>query len=146
MGASEQGLRHHRETAADSSETANFRKAAKFNCVFASAFDLENRMRNFLVRNVSFVSGVEQNEGIVLAGVLNPSHPLITSRDRASRIVWKAQINKIDMFPAAAGRLGDKIVFRPARQINYAPVTSLLSRKSGATRHYLSVHVNRINK
>ena len=68
-----------------------------------------------VVANVSFVSCVEQNQRVVLARVVDPARELLPSRDRPGRIVGETKINEIDMFPAAAGRFGNEIIFGGAR-------------------------------
>ena len=73
IGASKQRLRHDRETAAHSGEAANLGKTSEFNRAITPAFDLKNRMRDLRIRNVSLVSGVEQNQRIVLARIVDPA-------------------------------------------------------------------------
>ena len=69
-------------------------------------------MRNFRLRNVGFVSSVEEQERVMIARILDPTRELIARRDRTGRIVRETKINKIDMF---LWRLGHEIVFRGAR-------------------------------
>ena len=71
--ASKQRFRHHRETAAHAGEATNLGKTSEFNGAFARAFDLKNRMRDPGIGNVSLVSGVEQNQRIVLARIVDPA-------------------------------------------------------------------------
>src|SRR5260370_33476705 len=97
IGASEQRPRHHRKTATHAGEAANFGKTSEFDRAFVPAFDFKNRMRNFWIGNVSFVSAVEQNERIMPTTVINPTGKLPERRDRAGRVVGKTKINKSDM-------------------------------------------------
>src|SRR5438132_11956700 len=132
IGASEQRLRHHRKTATDAGEAANFRKTSELDRAFVPAFDFKNRMRNFWIGNVSFVSGVEQNERIMLTRVINPTGELLARRDRAGRGVGQTKINEIDM---CLCRLGNEIVFGRAWQTNDAFGAALFSRRAGVTGH-----------
>ena len=100
-------------------------------------------MRNFWIGNVSFVSGVEQNERIMLTRVINPAGKLLARRDRAGRVVGKTKINEIDMF---LWRLGNEIVFGRAWQINDAFVTAVFSRRARVTGHHVGVDIDRINR
>ena len=76
-------------------------------------------------------------------GVFDPVHELLARRDRASRVVWEAKINKIDMF---ARRLGHEIVIRRARQINDPFVATILTCGSGVPSHHVGIDINRVNR
>src|ERR1700736_2297129 len=141
--ASKQRLRHYCETTPYAGEAANLGKTSKFDGAFARTFDLKNRTRNFWIGNVCLVSGVEQNQRIVPARVINPAGQLLTARNRAGRIVGKTKINKIDMF---LWRLGNEIVLSRAWQINDAFIAAIFSRRAGVARHHIGVDIDGINR
>src|SRR6266705_1075728 len=103
-------------------------------------------MWNLGLRDVGLVSGVEQEQDIVRSRVFDPRSELLRSCNSAGRIVRKTEVNYIDMFPVAAGRLRDEIVFDRARQINDAFVAPVLARRPAVTGHYIGVDINRINR
>src|ERR1043166_978336 len=134
---------HDRETAAHTSEAAVLGETAKLDCAFASAGNFEDRVRNLWIRDVSFICSIEEQNRAVPFGVFDPAPELLARRDRASRVVWEAKINKIDMF---ARRLGYEIVIRRARQINDPFVAAIRTRGSGVPNHHVGIDINWVNR
>ena len=79
----------------------------------------------------------------MLARVLDPVVQLLPRRDRTGRVIWKTEINKIDMF---LWGLGNKIVFRRTRQIDNAFITAVLFHRAGVARHHVGIDVDRVNR
>ena len=71
-GLREQRFRHDRETAAHAGESARLGKAAELNGALARAFDFVDGMRNIRLRNIAFVGGIEEENGLVRARVSHP--------------------------------------------------------------------------
>src|SRR3954471_21519908 len=92
FGLRHQRLRHHCESAAYASETAGLREAAELDCVLASAFDLENRMRNRRVGDVGLIRGIVKQDGFMLPRIINPRFQLLARSDRTRRIVRKTEV------------------------------------------------------
>lgn len=83
--------------------------------MLTSTVDLVDRMRNPRIGDVSLVGGIEQNQRVVLARIVDPATQLLASRDRTGRVIRKTKVNKIDMF---FWRFGNEIVFCDTRQVN----------------------------
>ena len=78
----------------------------------------------------------------MLARIVDPTRELRARRYCPGWIVGKAQINQIDMF---LRRLGHKIVFRCAGQIENAFVVAVSPWRTGVASHHICVDVNRID-
>src|SRR5437764_12890323 len=99
-------------------------------------------MRNRRVTNVSLVSGVEQNDRFLLFGIMDPVSELGARCNCASGIVWKTKINQIDFL---LRRRRHETVSPRAREINDSLKAAVLSRRTGVTRHYVGIHIDRVN-
>src|SRR5215471_8537607 len=90
-------FRQHRKAAAHTGKPAVLRKTAKFHGALARAGNFENGTRNFAIRNVGLVRGVEQQKRVVLARVIYPARKLPARCHGTRGIVWKTKIDKIEM-------------------------------------------------
>src|SRR5689334_9000625 len=77
----------------------------------------------------------------MLSRIINPVNELFACRNRPSRVVWKTEIDDIDVL---FRRLGYEIVLSGAWQIHEPFKTSVLARGTGVPRHHVRVDVNRI--
>src|SRR4030095_9212174 len=135
-GPPQHRFRHHRKSTADTGEAAVLRKAAQLNRALERTGDLENRMRNFRIGNVRLVRGIEEQNPIMSARVIDPARELRARCDGTSWIVWKTKINEIDML---VRRLRNEIVFRSTGQITNPLVAPILSRRRRVARHHVFV-------
>ena len=100
-------------------------------------------MRNFRVRNVRLVSGIEQQKRVMFARVGDPMRELRARCHSPGRIVRKTKIDQIDMF---LWRLGNKIIFRRAWQIHEAFIAAVLPTGPRVPSHHICVDIDRINR
>src|SRR5262245_13373894 len=135
-------FRHHRKTTAHTGEAAVLRKTAQFNRALERPRDLKNRMRNFRIGDVRLVGGIEEQKRIVFVRVIDPARKLRAQCDGTRRVVWKTEIDEIDML---LRWLRHKIVFRRTGQIINALVAAILSYWARVTGHHVCVHIDRID-
>ncbi len=136
-------FRHDRETAAHAGESAGFREAAKFDRALFRARNFEDGMRDFRLADVALVGGVEEEQGAVLLRVGDPARELRARRNRAGRVVRKAEVNQIGR---RVRRLGHEAVCLRAGQINDALVAAAGSGRAGVAGHDVRIDVNRIDR
>src|SRR5204863_7231988 len=84
-------LGHHRERAPDAGEVAILRETAEFYRAFPPSRNLEDRMRDRRIADVGLVGCVEKDDGVVFAGIIDPTRQLLSRRHAACRIIRKAE-------------------------------------------------------
>src|SRR6266581_9790059 len=78
--------------------------------------------------------------------LLRVSHPIFelrAQRDGSSGIVWKTEIDNVDV---PRRRLGDELIFGEAWQIGDSFVTARAVNRSRVSGHHVGVYVDRIDR
>ena len=123
----QQRFRHDREPATHPGEAAVLREAAELDRAFARARNLENRMRNLRVADVSLVGRIEEDDRLVLPRVVDPARQLrARSRPRRSDC-WESKDKRDRHVPV--GGSGTKSFSGRARQIDDPFVSARLVRR-----------------
>ena len=95
------------------------------------------------IADVGLVGGVEQNQSIVFAGIIDPTPQLLGRCHGASWIVWETEVYHIDVL---LRRIGHEMIFDRARQISDPFVAAIAPHASGMTGHDIGIDVNRVNR
>src|SRR5262245_18321044 len=99
-------------------------------------------MRNFKIRDVRLVGGVEEQKHVMFMRVSDPARELCARCDGTRWVVWKTKIDEIHRL---LRRFRYKIVFRRTWQIINALVAAILSYRARVARHNVCVYVHRID-
>ena len=94
--------------AADAGEACGLRERAELDGTLAGAANLVDAVRDVRVLNVSLVGGIEEDEGIVLQGVVHPLAQFLAGDDGARRVVGIAEVDDVD--GASLGQFGNETV------------------------------------
>ena len=135
-------LGHHRECAARAREAGRLREAPELDGHLARPLHLEDGVGNLGIADVRLVGRVVQQDGAVVAGVVDPALEGGARHHRARRIVRVAQVDEVD------GRVGERrleAVLRRARQIHEARIAARLVGRAGAPGHHVAVDVHGID-
>ena len=114
VGLAGDGFRDNDIRAADAGEAAVFGEAAELDGAVFGTFDFKDGARDFRVLDEGFVSGVEEDDGVVLLGIFHPCLELRAGGDGSGRVVGETEIDDICLF---VRDVGDEMVFRVAREI-----------------------------
>ena len=136
-------FRHDHERAAQAGEARALREAAQLQRDLLRPRDLVDRARQRRIRDVRLVRGVEQDHRIGLLGPRDPARELLARRDRAGRIVRRAEVSNIDR---GARRLGLEAVRFVADEVREAGIPTIGTGRIGATCHHVRIDVNRIDR
>src|SRR5947209_19482558 len=90
-------FRHDSKAAPNSSKSADLGEAAKFDRTVRRARNLVNRMRESRIADVGLVGGIEQDQSIVFARIIDPMSQLLGRCHGASWIVRETQIGYVDV-------------------------------------------------
>ena len=93
--------------------------------------------------NECLVSGIEENDRIILLGVLHPSLELLASRDSTGGVVRKAEVDDVGFL---GGHIGDEAVGRIALEIKQAGVGAFFIGIAGVAGHDIGVDIDRVNR
>ncbi len=95
------------------------------------------------VGDEGFVGRVEEDDGPIRTGVIDPGGQVVLRCHGPRRVVRKAQINHID---GPIRRLGDEIILRRGRHIDDPRVLARVIARPGASRHDVRIDINGIDR
>jgi hypothetical protein len=98
------------------------------------------KLRNSIA-DVCLVGGVEEEDGVVCPGVLNPSGELVARHHGSGGIVGGTEVGDVDF---ALGGLGGEVCLGGGADVDEALVLSALAGFAGVTGHYVGVDVDRV--
>ena len=89
-------LRNNGIATANARESCGLGEGAELDGTLAGTTNLIDAVRNIGVLNVSLISRIEEDKGIVLQRIVHPLPQLLLGDDRACRIVRETEVNDID--------------------------------------------------
>ena len=137
-----QTLGHHGEGTAGAGEASVLGEGAELDRTVAGSLELKDRMGQCRILDEGLIGRIEQDQGAMAAGVIDPGLELLLGGNGPGGIVGEAEIDQVNRL---TGNLRGKAVVGADRQIGQAPVTAAVIGVPGATSHHVAVHIHRIN-
>ena len=133
---------NHRVAAADACEACGLRIGTELHGTLACAFDLEDAVRHIVATDISLVGSIEEDECILLDGVIYPAFQLLASKRCAGGVVGIAQVDDIHML---ARQIGHEAILGRAGQIDDIRPSSVGSQRAASTAHDVGIHIDGID-
>ncbi|CAK7066107.1 MAG: hypothetical protein DELT_03125 [Desulfovibrio sp.] len=119
-------------------------KAAEFNRARLCPVNFINAVRYVFIRNKMLVRTVEKNQRARFVGPVHPDLKLRFRHCRARRVVGRAQIHHVHLFP---GKRGHKAVFRRGGDVgDLREFAGLPVKFTRAARHHVGIHIYGIHR
>ena len=83
--------------AAEARKSSGFGKTSKFDGYFMGTLDLINASGAIRRADVRFIGSVEQDDGFVFFGVMDPFLERLSVHGSAGWVVWRAKIDEVAM-------------------------------------------------
>ena len=142
QGGSGKFFRHHSIATAYTRESSRLGITMELDGTFPCASDFVDGMRYFGIPNICLVSGIEEDERIVLQSIVHPLAKLLLGEHRTRWIVRIANVDDIHS-PVGQGRY--EIVFRSARQIHHIRPSTIIVLPSRTSNHGIRVKIDGID-
>ncbi len=136
------GFGHDRVGAPRSGESRRLGEAPELERDLAGAVDLVDGPGQGVVPDERLVGRVEQQEGLVLPGVVDPGFELGPGDGRAGGVVGEAQVDQVHRLPGGGG---DEGVVPGRLQVEDAVVPAPVVR-ARAPRHHVRVQIHRVDR